>query len=64
VVVVEFEVLEDGRVSNPRIISGPPELHESVLRTVSTWRFTPARRGGKAVRYKIQKPIRFLLEDA
>jgi protein TonB len=64
VVVVEFEVQPDGRVANARILSGPPELHESVLKAVATWRFNPAKRGDKAVPYKMTKPIRFVLEDS
>jgi protein TonB len=64
VVVVKFEVLENGRVGNARIISGPPEFHDTVLKFVATWRFKPAHRGGKPVRYSMQKPIRFRLEDA
>jgi protein TonB len=64
VVVVAFIVLEDGRVANPRIVSGPPEFHESVLRTALLWRFRPAHRGGKPVRYPMQRPVRFVLEDA
>lgn len=64
VVVVAFEVLENGRVGSPRIVSGPPEFHETVLKFVATWRFKPAVRGGKPVRYRMQRPIRFRLEDA
>jgi protein TonB len=63
-VVVTFEVLEDGRVASPRIISGPEELYESVLKAVTAWRFQPARRGQAAVRHKVTKQIRFRLQDA
>lgn len=63
-VVVTFEVLEDGRVASPRILSGPEELYESVLKAVSAWRFQPARRGRVAVRHKVTRQIRFQLEDA
>jgi periplasmic protein TonB len=61
-VVVSFEVLEDGKVTNPRIVSGPPELHETVLKTVVTWRFKPARRGAIAVRHRLVHTIQFRLE--
>jgi protein TonB len=63
-VVVTFEVLEDGRVASPRILSGPEELYESVLKAVNAWRFQPARRGQVTVRHKVTKQIRFRLEDA
>jgi protein TonB len=63
-VIVSFEVLETGRVGNVRIVSGPPEFHETVLKFVATWRFKPAHRGGTPTRYRMQKPIRFRLEDA
>jgi hypothetical protein len=29
-----------------------------------TWRFSPAKRGAKAVRHKMHQAIRFRLEDA
>lgn len=64
VVVVTFEVLENGRTGNARIVSGPPEFHETALKFVATWRFKPAHRGGTPVRVKMTKSIRFRLEDA
>jgi len=64
VVVCSFEVLENGKVSSPRIVSGPPELAETVLKFVLDWRFKPAHRGGKPVRYRLTKQFRFVLEDA
>jgi protein TonB len=63
-VVVEFDVLEDGRIANPRIVSGPPEFHETVLRAVRGWRYKPAHRGATLVRYHARKSIVFRLEDA
>jgi protein TonB len=63
-VVVAFEVTETGAVANPRIVSGPPEFHSSVLKMVMKWRYKPARRGATAIRYRLQKNIRFRLEDA
>jgi protein TonB len=64
IVVVGFDVLEDGSVANLQILSGPPELHESVLRAARLWRFKPANRGGEAVRYHMTKSVVFRLEDA
>jgi periplasmic protein TonB len=63
VVVVGFDVLENGTVANVKIVSGPEELRENVLKTVASWRFKPATRGGKPVRHHMTKPIRFVLND-
>jgi protein TonB len=62
-VVVAFDVLEDGSVANPQVLSGPPELHESVLRAVPSWHFRPAHRGTQRVRFRMQTSIIFRLED-
>jgi protein TonB len=62
-VVVAFEVLEDGSVANPQILSGPPELHECVLRAVPSWRFLAAHRGNQKVRFRMTKSVVFRLED-
>lgn len=64
VVVVSFEVLENGTVGNVKIVSGPEELRDSVLKTVASWRFHPAKRGGVPVRVRQTKSIRFRLSDA
>jgi protein TonB len=63
-IVVSFEVLEDGKVGDVRIVSGPRELHENVVRAVSAWRFRPARRGATPVRFRKTQSIVFRLEDA
>jgi protein TonB len=62
-VVVAFDVLEDGSTANPQIVSGPPELQESVLKAVLSWRFSPAHRGNERVRFRMKRPIVFRLED-
>jgi protein TonB len=62
-VVVMFDVLEDGSVTNARIVSGPAEFHRSVLQVAATWRFAPAMRAGQAVRYTgMTKRVVFVLE--
>ena len=61
-VVVTFDVLEDGSVTNVKAVTGPPELFESVIRAVESWRFRPALRGGKPVRYSMTKAVTFRLE--
>jgi protein TonB len=62
-VVVAFDVLEDGSVANPQILSGPAELQESVLRVVPSWHFLAARRGNEKVRFRLKRSIVFRLED-
>jgi periplasmic protein TonB len=64
VVTVEFDVLENGSVANVKVISGPPEFWESVVKTVGDWRFKPASRSGRALRYRLQQRIVFSLQDA
>jgi len=58
-VVVAFLVDTNGRVVDPRILQGPPELGEIVLQTVRGWRYRPATQGGKPVPYRMQVPVRF-----
>lgn len=62
-VVVAFEVLEDGGVANAQILSGPPELHDCVLRAVASWRFAPAHRGSEKVRFRKTQSIVFRLDE-
>lgn len=64
VVVVAFDVLENGTTANVVITSGPEELRENVLKAVKTWRFQAAKRGGKPVKVRLSKSIRFRLTDA
>jgi protein TonB len=63
VVVVAFDVLENGSVTNVTIVSGPNELRDNVLKTVATWRFQPAKRGNTPLRQHLTKSIRFRLSD-
>jgi TonB family protein len=62
-VLVSFDVLEDGSVTNPKIVKGPSEFHEVVLRIALTWRYRPATLGGKPVRQRHTKLVTFRLED-
>jgi protein TonB len=64
VVVIAFYVQKDGTVCNVRVLSGPRELREPVRQVVAGWRFTPARRGARAVRYELTRRVRFCLENA
>jgi protein TonB len=62
-VLVAFDVLEDGRVVNPKIVKGPAEFHEAVLQIALTWRYQPAMLGGKPVKSRSSKLVVFRLED-
>jgi protein TonB len=62
-VLVAFDVLEDGRVVNPKIVKGPEEFHEVVLQVAVTWRYQPAMLGGKPVKNRMTKLVRFQLKD-
>ena len=64
VVMVEFDVLENGSVANIKIVSGAPELWDTVVKTVGGWRFKPASRGGHPLRYRVQQRIIFSLQDS
>ncbi|MDD9937171.1 MAG: energy transducer TonB [Myxococcales bacterium] len=62
-VTFAFVVLPDGKTADVRIISGPRQFHETVIATVKRWRFTPAMRAGKPVRFKKKMSITFRLDD-
>jgi protein TonB len=62
-VLVAFDVLEDGRVANPKIVKGPADFHEAVLKIALTWRYQPALLGGKPVKSRQTKLVSFRLED-
>lgn len=64
-VVVMFDVTETGMVVNARVVSGPAELHDAVIKATANWRYTPAKQDGKPIRYKgMTKRVQFRLEDA
>jgi periplasmic protein TonB len=54
-------VQRDGRVASAKVYStsGHAEMDESALRTVRTWVFSPARRGGIPVEGTVVVPVRF-----
>jgi TonB family protein len=54
-VLVEFFVLEDGRVSEPRVVeSGGETLDAACLAALLTWRYQPAMKGDLAVKHRQQ----------
>ena len=57
-VVVSILVTRDGTVSEARVASGlDRDLDEQAVKTVSTWRFEPARKEGKTVAERIQVAV-------
>ena len=46
-----------------KVSSGSSRLDDSAQRTVRTWKFIPAKRGGTPVESWVQVPIIFRLED-
>jgi outer membrane biosynthesis protein TonB len=63
-VVFEVDVLPSGEVASVRIISGPEEFYDTVIKTVKKrWRFEPATFGGKPVRFRKKMSLVFRLSD-
>ena len=49
VVVVQVDVDKDGKVSNPKFISGPPIFKDAAFESVTQYKFKPARLNGQAI---------------
>jgi TonB family protein len=62
-VIVQFVVEKNGKVSNVKAIRSPhPDLAEAAVRTVEKMpKWTPGKVGGRAVRSKLNLPVRFRL---
>ena len=63
-VTLRLRVDERGRVQNAVVVdSQPPDVFDqAALRTVRSYRFSPARRGDEAVPTTLQQTIRFELD--
>jgi TonB family protein len=58
--LIEFFIDIHGDAQVPHIIScSAPEFGYAAVQAVATWRFEPARQGGKAVIARVQIPIKF-----
>lgn len=58
--VIEFFIDEYGDAQLPHIISSSaPEFGYAAVQAVATWRFEPARKGGKIVVARVRIPIEF-----
>lgn len=65
-VLLVVEVGQDGRVCDVVIkkSSGFELLDKAAFKAVRKWRFSPATRGGRPVKARLEVPIRFSLKDA
>lgn len=62
---VEFLVDEEGRARLPRVVSATEEAFGyAAVQGVSTWRFEPPTRGGRAAVVRARAPVRFTLSPA
>jgi TonB family protein len=60
-VVLDVEVLADGKVGNVQVMSGDPLLAQAALQAVKQWRYEPADAAGKGLAAHTQITIRFVL---
>ena len=65
VVLVNAEILPDGRVGNMAISksSGYTILDQSAMKAVKLWKFEPAKKAGKPFAIRVKLPIKFVLHD-
>lgn len=53
---VEFVVDENGRVAAVKVLRAThPEIAQKVCRTIASWNFTPAEKGGKLVKVRLRQ---------
>jgi protein TonB len=58
-VVVEVRVGKDGKVSNPKFISGPPIFKDAAFSAVTQYRFKPATLNGEPIEQTTQIRLDF-----
>jgi TonB family protein len=58
-VVVEVKVGKDGKVSNPKFISGPPVFKDAAFEAVLQYQFKPAKLNGQAIEQTTQIRLNF-----
>jgi protein TonB len=59
VVVVQVEVDKDGKVGNPKFISGPPIFKDAAFESVLQYKFKPARLNGQPISQVTQIRLNF-----
>jgi TonB family protein len=56
--VLELVVGDDGQVLSARLVPSSSRMQDRMMISAAkAWRFTPARRNGQSVRYRLQMPI-------
>jgi TonB family protein len=61
-VIVNFVIDKEGRIRNPRIMRGSPELNDEAMRILNSMpAWAPGKQGGKAVPVSYTIPIKFVL---
>jgi protein TonB len=64
IVVVQFIVDVDGKVSMVKAISGPPERYKETVKLIKkSGKWTPAAQGGRQVKSYKKMPIKFKSDD-
>jgi len=63
-VLLEFVIDVNGDVKNPVVVkSTQREFENAALQAVMKWKFTPGKKGGRAVNSRRQQPISFTLNE-
>ena len=62
-VILAATVMEDGTVSDVKVVDGPPELAPSAVDAVKHWRYEPFELDGKPVTHEIGIKIDFKLPE-
>ncbi|MEZ6197495.1 MAG: energy transducer TonB [Planctomycetota bacterium] len=62
---LRFTIDERGAVTDLELVSdgGTPAFGEAALERVRGWRFTPARKDGRAVAVRVRKTFRFAVSE-
>jgi protein TonB len=60
-VVLECVIDTDGRVTDLRVVSGPPLLTGAALDAVRTWVYTPTTLNGQPIRVILTVTVKFAL---
>src|SRR5437667_3064154 len=58
-VTIDAQIGTNGRVSEMKVISGPPALHQAAMDAVRQWKYQPAMLDGKPVAMHMTVTVRF-----
>jgi TonB family protein len=59
-VVVRARVAKDGRLTDPKFLSGPPIFRNAALDAVKLWQYAPATLNGQPVDQDVEIKLEFL----